>query len=130
MSRSQFERLPEELLQSILLKMNYDNIQKICLISNDFLIYVNMIIFWRVKFIYDYGFNPPIIGLTQSLEEIYLNQNNVLSFGNNYSGQLGLGDNVNMNEPTKINNIKAKSVSCGGNHIVLIDIHNDVLSSR
>ncbi len=37
MSISQFARLPEELLQSILLKVNYDNIKKLCLISNDFI---------------------------------------------------------------------------------------------
>ncbi len=46
--------------------------------------------------------------------------NNVLSFGNNSFGQLGLGDYINRNVPTKINGIKAKSVSCGKNHTVLI----------
>ncbi len=43
-----------------------------------------------------------------------------LAFGNNVFGQLGLGDRTNRNEPRKINNIKAKSVSCGANHTVLI----------
>ncbi len=49
-----------------------------------------------------------------------------LAFGNNKKGQLGLGDNVDRNEPInrkspiKINDIKAKYVSCGENHTVLI----------
>ena len=131
MSISQFSRLPEELLQSILLKMNYDNIQKICLISNDFINVCRLDTFWRAKFIHDYGFNPPTIGLTQSLKEIYLNQNNILSFGNNDMGQLGL-NNINKYESTKIqiNNldIKAKFVSCGGYHTVLIDMDNNIWS--
>ncbi len=57
--------------------------------------------------------------------------NNVWSFGSNHEGQLGLGDNgygTNRNIPTKINNIKAKFVSCGENHTVLIDMDNNVWS--
>ncbi len=48
--------------------MNYDNIQKICLISNDFFNICQLDRFWRAKFIHDYGFNPPITtGLIKSL---------------------------------------------------------------
>ena len=80
MSIYQFSRLPEELLQEILLQSNYDNIQKLCSISNDFMNICMLDKFWRFKFIHDYGFNPPTKGLTQTLEQIYLNQNNVFFF--------------------------------------------------
>ena len=59
--------------------------------------------------------------------------NNVWAFGYNKFGQLGLSNNgygTNRNELTKINGIKAKYVSCGANHTVLIDMNNDVWSSR
>ncbi len=126
MSIYQFSRLPKELLQEILLQINYNNIQKLCSISNDFMSICRLNKFWRAKFIHDYGFNPPIIGLTSTLEKIYLYQNNILSFGSNYFGQLGLGDNYSRSKPTHINYIKAKFVSCGNNYTVLIDINNNV----
>ena len=60
-------------------------------------------------------------------EEIYLNQNNILSFGYNYFGQLGLGDNTySRSKPTHINYMTAKYVSCGNNYTVLIDMNNNV----
>ena len=46
--------------------------------------------------------------------------NDVWSFGDNEEGQLGLGDNISKNKPTNINDIKAKSISCGGQHTILI----------
>ena len=79
------------------------------------------------------------MGLTKSLEEIYLYQNTVWSFGYN-EGQLGLDDNTVRNTPKKIPSIKrrvayaatfniiAKSVSCGDNYTVIIDINNEVWS--
>ena len=35
-------------------------------------------------------------------------------------GQLGLGDNENRNIPTQISNIKAKNISCGDYHTMII----------
>ncbi len=61
-----------------------------------------------------------------------------LAFDHNTDVQLGLDDYINRNaktlppgypwkeELTKINGIKAKYVSCGNNHTVLIDMNNDV----
>ena len=131
MSIYQFARLPEELLQEILLHSNYDNIQKLCSISNDFKSICILDKFWRAKIIHDYGFNPPttgLVGLTSILEEIYLYQNNILSFGKNDYGQLGLGNNTDRSIPTQINYMKAKYVSCGNSHTVLIDMNNNVWS--
>ncbi len=72
MSRSQFSRLPEELLQSILLNMDYDNIKKSCSVSNYFFNICQLDNLWRAKFIHDYGFNlSTTTGLTQSLENIF-----------------------------------------------------------
>ncbi len=77
--------------------------------------------------------------------------NNVWVSGSNNRGQLGLGDYIDRNaktlppgypwkeEPTKINNIKAKYVSCGDFYTMLIaqtlrvhpeDMNNNVWSTR
>ena len=57
--------------------------------------------------------------------------NDIWIFGNNYRGQLGLGDRKNRNIPTKIrslseNSIYAKYVSCNSYHTALIDMNNEV----
>jgi len=59
--------------------------------------------------------------------------NNVWSFGVNDYGQLGLGDteDINIPTPTQImrpSGIKAKHVSCGAYHSILIDMNNNVWS--
>lgn len=58
--------------------------------------------------------------------------NNVYSFGFGRVGQLGLGDDKNAGNPTRIlldgKPLKAKYVSCGMNHTVLIDMNDDVYS--
>jgi len=45
---------------------------------------------------------------------------NVWSFGDNSSGQLGLGDETDRNIPTKIPNIKSTQACSGNNHTVLL----------
>jgi alpha-tubulin suppressor-like RCC1 family protein len=47
-------------------------------------------------------------------------------FGDNKFGQLGLGDRINRNIPTKIPNFKAKSIVAGGNHTIAIDFNDEV----
>jgi len=61
--------------------------------------------------------------------------NNVMSFGFNYRGQLGLGDNgenveenMDRNKPTQIQDIKAKQIACGDTHSMIIDTNNQVWS--
>lgn len=54
--------------------------------------------------------------------------NNVWSFGDNGSGQLGLGDKQDKNSPTQVQGIKAKSVSCGGAHTMLINLNNNIVA--
>ena len=132
--------LPEEILQETLLNLEYDNIKRLCATSTNYIKICKSDEFWRAKFIHDHGFNPPITGLDKSLENIYLNQNTVLSFGTNWTGELGLGDNTERNTPTKIPSIKrrvayaatfniiAKSVSSGLYNTVIIDMNNEVWS--
>lgn len=51
---------------------------------------------------------------------------NVYMMGFNAQGQLGLGDNVNRQNPTILPNIKAKYISCGDFHTLLIDLDDNV----
>lgn len=47
-------------------------------------------------------------------------ENNVWTFGLNNAGQLGLGDMINSNIPTKIPNFKAQYVSAGSRYTLMI----------
>jgi hypothetical protein len=58
-------------------------------------------------------------------------QGQVFGFGLNDDGQLGLGDIINRNVPTLIDNISIGqiiSVSCGGNHSLLLNSQGQVFS--
>lgn len=64
---------------------------------------------------------------------VLIDENNeVRSFGLGYTGRLGLGDENNRNNPTKIilgnSPLKAKSVSCGEDHTIIIDENDEVYS--
>ena len=84
-------------------------------------------------------------------KEKYISVGQLYSFGKNKYGQLGLGDIDNKDKPTKIkcsrslkgisgiktkdpfgilsfNNIKAKFISSGGYHSLIIDENNDIYS--
>jgi alpha-tubulin suppressor-like RCC1 family protein len=51
------------------------------------------------------------------------------SFGGNFYGQLGLGDNTNRHSPCKIEGIPpVVQVSCGYHHSLILDSHGGVLS--
>lgn len=51
--------------------------------------------------------------------------NDIWAFGGNYYGQLGLYDNENRDEFTKLNlNIDIKTVVCGGWHTVIVDVND------
>ncbi len=55
--------------------------------------------------------------------------NNVWAFGFNKYGILGLGNDVNILIPEKINGVtSAKYISCGDFHTVIIDMNNDIFS--
>jgi len=61
-------------------------------------------------------------------------ENNIWSVGINYLGQLGLGrleilkDIIKINTRVKIPNIKAKAISAGYEHNLIIDLDNNVWS--
>jgi hypothetical protein len=50
----------------------------------------------------------------------------VWTFGRNFHGQLGLGDNETRSTPTKIFDFKCKTISVGHSHTVAIDLNNDI----
>lgn len=61
-------------------------------------------------------------------KEKYKNFSTLVVFGDNDFGELGLGDNENRNIPTQTPNLKAKQISAGTAHTVLIDLKDDVWS--
>lgn len=53
-------------------------------------------------------------------------QDNLISFGRNFSGELGVGDVIDRNYPVILEELKAKSVSCGGYHTLIIDLEDNL----
>ena len=70
------------------------------------------------------GLKVKAVSCGESHTVIITVDNNLYSFGNNASGQLGLGNTDNKNVPTLVTTIpdslKVKAVSCGDNHTVII----------
>jgi len=119
------EDFPLELIIEQAINLDLASINKLGLTSKRF----NEVIcesqnFWHQKFVLDYKFNPKIY--TGSWKELYKHYGSVWCFGNNEDGQLGLGDDVDRFIPTLLPNIKAKQVSAGESHTVLIDLQNNV----
>ena len=88
--------------------------------------------FWKARYIRDFGI-PLTLTPIKEIENwkiLYRNEigGEVWTFGNNNDVQLGLGDKINRNIPTRIQNIKAKAkyVACGGGHTIIIDKEENV----
>src|SRR5437016_471272 len=84
--------------------------------------------FWR-------DFGEPERGMNIiSWRDAYQGYSIVFAFENNCYGQLGLGDNQDRNilgngsSAFVPRNMKAKTVSCGENHTVIIDLHGNVMT--
>ena len=119
-----FSFLPDDIVIEIALREPIRNITELCQSSTRFNnLICNNNAFWRQKFIQDSG---EINGNIISWKEAYQNYGSVVVFGRNQWGQLGLGDNQDKNTPTLLTQIKAKSVDCGKNHTIIIDLSNNV----
>jgi len=60
-------------------------------------------------------------------------KNHIYSFGENFFGQLGLGDENDRNIPELLTKIPKESekiikIACGGNHTLLLDDKNQIYS--
>ena len=145
--KQQLLTLPFEILFQSLLLLSYNDIINFCLTSKEASNVCDSDYFWYQKFIYDYGYTP--IFIKEKMKYVYLNQDTLWSFGYNGYGQLGLGDNIDRNRPTKISDIKVKSsveidatlshqstlltlrvkaVACGLNYSMIIDMNDEVWS--
>ena len=125
---------PNDVIFNIALKEPIEGIPNLCL-SSDRLnnLICNNNNFWKKRFILDFGIPEKNIILWK---DAYYNYNTVFSFGNNNSGQLGLGDSFGRLIPTSIQppnsyqeygfEGKAKSIACGNYHSMFIDLRNNV----
>jgi alpha-tubulin suppressor-like RCC1 family protein len=122
-----FTSLPIETFLNILLHESINDIDCFCRSSKQFnnLIWNNDN-FWKQKFITDFDHVPEEI--ISDWKQVYKNYGKVYVFGGNEYGQLGLGDNQNRIIPTLLGNIKAKSISCGDSHTMIINLDNNVWS--
>lgn len=97
-----FAFLPNETIIDIAIYESIENITRLCQTSIRFNnLICNNNNFWSHKYIYDFGLPEENLNII-SWKEAYQNYGAVIGFGNNGSGQLGLGDTQNRNSPTEI----------------------------
>ena len=128
--------LPLPILIDVAVGMRLPDILSMCRTSR----YLNQVIcesddFWKKKFIHDFGMEEITteekgpVPTPNYWKRRYQNFRKVYSFGNNYSGQLGLGPGeVGVNVPTEILGIAAKAISTGYTHSLISDINGKVYS--
>lgn len=128
---SSFDLLSDDSIRDIALHLSLPEINYLGLTNSRF----NRIIcrdegFWRLKFIYDFDFNP--IDYRGSWLQLYQRYGNVWLYPTGRYEPVGSEQDKKIDKPTRIQNInllgKAKQVSIGVTHTVLIDIHNNVWS--
>jgi alpha-tubulin suppressor-like RCC1 family protein len=124
-----FEFLTDDAIFQIGLNQSIQYINNMCLISQRF----NDIIcdndnFWKYKFIRD--FNDLYIDIKIiSWKQLYEGYGKIVVFGSNKYTQLGLRDAGNRDVPTLLpwsSLNRAKSISCGGYHSMIIDLNGNV----
>ena len=113
------DEFPSELLILQALALDLSSISRLCQTSRRFDdVICNNELFWHQKFIQDFEFDPVLY--TGSWKQLYEQYGSIWVMGNNQYGQLGLDDTNNRLSPTLLPNIKARQVSAGGNHTVMI----------
>ena len=123
-SSFQLLSLPPELIIEISLTLSLSDLNRLCQSHS----YLNKVlctnqIYWQLRYIQDLGYTRRKI---TDWKHAYKIAGDVWVCGGNMCGQLGLGDTNNRDITTKIPNMKAKSVSCGNNHTILIDFKDNV----
>ena len=110
--------LPDKLVLEICSK-NTELTNSICLNEN----------YWKLRYLKN---NKQPTTTPKSWKELYFNdKNDAYSCGFNMFGELGLGDSgegTDRNKPTRILNIKPKSVHCGGTHSIIVDTDRNAWS--
>nr|QBK87304.1 MAG: F-box and regulator of chromosome condensation repeat protein [Marseillevirus LCMAC201] len=116
--------LPPEMIFEIGLKIPVVDIWRICAAHPQ----LNTILcdnnsYWHTRYIQDFGKRD--IKVTDWKKE-YISIGDMRACGKNNDGQLGMGDTFNRLILTKIPNIRTKSVACGNDHTIVIDLNNNI----
>jgi len=118
-----FDALPAETIIGIALKMDLPGLYNLCLTNkriNSLL--CNNELFWKNRF--KHYFSKPV------LEDLRKSMSDILVFGSNLSGQLGLADVRFQHIPVKLPNLPpVLTVSAGENHTVIVGIDGSVWGS-
>jgi hypothetical protein len=120
-----FGLLPYELILHIALLLRLNHIINLCSTNSRFKeIILDEEYFWKQRCICDFG----IENHQESWKTLYKNSinTNILVFGFNGHGQLGLGDHEDRDRPTQMPNLKGKQISSGREYTTIIDLNNNV----
>jgi len=120
---SLFEELPNEVIFEMAMRLDLTTLAKLCSIGRRF----NLLLcdaqspFWQRRYLQDFG--EPDFVIT-SWKEMYKDRvtPDVFVFGDNSFGQLGVSEQGYHTRPIQIPELKARSVSAGRYHSVVIDL--------
>ena len=115
------ESYPDDIFFNIAIQSSIEDINNLCLTCHR----INNLInnnFWRHKCNHDYKLT---LNAT-NWKHIYLKYRQVYAFGLNNFGQLGVGDDKEINTPIMIPGIKAQSICCSQFYTMIIDLNSEV----
>jgi len=126
--RSLFDKLPDEKILELGLKLDLASISKLCSMSRrlNSLFCEGNSSFWRKKYLQD--FNEPDYEV-QSWKEAYMKKASmvdVYTFGDNYSGQLGVQGRPAYFSPVLVPGLQGKAIFAGSFHTIVIDLNDEV----
>jgi len=121
-----WEPLPDELLCELGLRLAPKGIYNLCKANRRLNLLFNSEFFWKGKCYHDFGETEPVGTWKETYKERSFNQ--VFVFGANNFGQLGLGDTRDRRTPTRLPGVRAKGVSTGDYHTIVLDLAGNVLT--
>ena len=123
------ENLPNDIIRSIALTLDLEDITYLCATSKRFSnLICNDNIFWRRKYIQDFGQPNVEVGNKANWALLYLSkfEGDIFVYGLNTAGQLGLGDEKYIDFPTPIPNLRAKYLDANNGKTFIIDYQYNV----
>ena len=123
-----FDLLPDELILVQALRLDLPSVSRLCQTSQRFnRVICDNELYWRQKFVRDYNFSPQLY--RGSWKVLYREYNAVWTFGANISSLEDEDKDNYQSSPTQLPNFKARQVSAGGFHTIVIDLNGNVWSS-
>lgn len=119
---SYFLAIPDDIIFNLALDSSLEDIYNLCRIESRFKhIICDNEVFWRSKYVREYGYSN--VGEIIGWKKLYMNYGKVIVYGNLSDKLLGLRL---IDDDLSLKNIRAKEVSCGSEHVAIVDLSDNV----